>query len=159
MKLHLRWPATGLLCLVVGSTAAAQQLESAEIQRLMDQAAQLQQGLPTPDMGNIQQLQQRALEMQDCLAGIDQSAMDRMRVDGEAIGSEIRTLCKGGERDAAQARALAYSQRIAAMPEVGELTHCGSMLTAMLPAAAAATAPRGAGGSAPSHVCDVELEP
>src|SRR5690606_34399501 len=100
---------------------------------------------------------QRALEMQDCLAKVDQSVMDRLRVEGEAVGVEIKSLCKAGQRDAAQARAIAYSQRIAATPEMAELTHCGSMLTAMLPAAVA-TVPDEAAGTAPSHVCDVAME-
>jgi hypothetical protein len=158
MTLYPYLAAASLVCLTVAGPTVAQQLDRAEIQRLMEQAGQLQQNIPMPDLRNIQHLQQRAVEMQDCLAKVDHSGMERLRVEGEAVGAEIRTLCNAGQRETAQSRALAYSKRIATSPEVAELSHCGAMLTAILPAATAA-ASDGAAPTAPGHVCDIDMEP
>ena len=104
----------------------------------------------------LQQLQQQALEMQRCYAEVDQTELERLQRDGEAAGAEIRALCDAGRRDAAQARALALGQVLAADPAVAALGACSRLLGDMIPGLAAAATASAADESAPAHVCDLE---
>lgn len=152
MKTRLNW----LAFVIVGCAAAlavpAQQPDQAEMERLMEQARQLQQNMNSGEGANMQQLQQHALEMQACLGGIDQSELERLRVDSTAVQADIRALCSAGQRDAAQVRAVEFGQRVAATPELSELAGCTTMLGDLLPPITATAVEEAADRE---HVCDV----
>lgn len=150
LMLDLR-PAAALAALLALTPVHAQP-DAGELQRLMEQA----HGLQAPDPAQLQQLQQQALEMQRCYAEVDQNELERLQRDGEAAGVEIRALCDAGRRDAAQARALALGQAMAADPAVAALGACSRRLADMIPGLAAAATASAAEDSAPTHVCDIE---
>jgi len=150
-----------LATVVLGAVAAgsaAQAPSEEEMRRLMEQARQMQQNMPMPDAAQLEQLQAHAARMQACLQNVDQAALEQMRHEGEAVAREIQALCAGGERDAAQARAIEYGQRMAATPEIAELAKCGEMMRGMMPALAGLIADGGMPDTA-THVCDGPMQP
>ncbi|MEX2481617.1 MAG: hypothetical protein WD928_12245 [Gammaproteobacteria bacterium] len=152
MKTRLRLPALVFFGLSATLAVHAQQPDQAEIERLMEQARQLQQSMNSGDGANLQQLQQRALEMQACVGKIDQTELERLRTESEAVEADIRALCGAGQRDAAQARAVEFGQRVAATPELSELAGCSTMIGEMLPPITAVAVEEAADRE---HVCDV----
>lgn len=152
MKRRLNWPALAVVGWSAAITLHAQQPDQVEIDRLMEQARQLQQNMNSGTGANLQQLQQHALEMQACLDSIDQSELERLRADSAAVEADIRGLCSAGQRDAAQARAVEFGQRVAATPEMSELAGCTTMLGEMLPPITAMAVAEAADRE---HVCDV----
>lgn len=152
MKTRLMLPTVVLAAFSAAATVHAQQPDQAEIERLMEQARQLQQDMGSGEGADLQQLQQRALEMQACVGKIDQSELGRLRSESEAVETDIRALCGAGRRDAAQARAVEFGQRVAATPELAELARCTSMMGGMLPPITAAAVEEAADRE---HVCDV----
>lgn len=111
--------------------AAAQQMDPAELQRLMEQA----QGL------------------QACLARIDQSQLAALRERGETIAAELKSLCAAGQRDAAQARAVEYGREMAGSPLLESLGDCGEQVKSMMEIPLVADTLDGK----TQHVCDSGL--
>jgi len=143
---------------VVSAGSSAQGPSEEEMRRLMEQARQMQQNMPMPDPAQLEQLQAHAARMQACLQNVDQDALEQMQHEGAAVAREVQALCAGGERDAAQARAIEYGQRMAASPEIAELAKCGEMMRGMMPSLASLIA-SGEMAERESHVCDAPMMP
>ncbi|MGE0483861.1 MAG: hypothetical protein AB7Q81_06965 [Gammaproteobacteria bacterium] len=135
----------------------AQAPDQAEMQRLMEQARQMQQNMPALDAGQIQQMQAKAQEMQACMQNVDQAALEKLQQEGEAVGKEIKALCSAGKRDQAQSHAIDYGRRIAATPALAEMRKCGEMMQGMMAGMPMPKLPGQGGDGGSSHVCD-EIE-
>lgn len=70
---------------------------------------------------------QQAEMMQQCMAKIDQSALDELARKGEKTQSEIKSLCDKGNQEEAEKTAIAYSKEIAESEVVKEMKKCGEM--------------------------------
>jgi TolA-binding protein len=138
----------------VAGSVQAQAPDQAEMQRLMEQARQMQQNMPALDAAQIQQMQARAQEMQACMENVDQAALEKLQQEGEAVGHEIKALCSAGKREQAQSRAMDYGRRIAGTPALAEMRKCGEMMQGMMAAMPMPNLPGQDGNGGASHVCD-----
>lgn len=92
----------------------------------------------------MQQMMENAGQMQDCMAQMDQEAMDAFAAKGEKVNAEIKKLCDAGKRDEAQNMAMDYGKEMASSKEMQAMQKCG-MANQM-----AMTGQ----GEKPGHVCD-----
>ena len=115
-------------------------------QQLQDILRQVQQN---PE--HLQRLMQQAQDMQACLSQLDPQTMDKLRVRGEAMIADIRALCTAGQRDEATARAMQYTQEMAASPALQSIRQCGTLAQQMLTDLPFST---GSDPTDPGHVCD-----
>lgn len=114
-----------------GRPAAAQVLDSRQIQMLLEQA----QGIEA------------------CMNRLDAEATRALRARSEGVTADIERLCKAGKRDEAQAKALAFGREMADSPAMGNLQDCVGPLGALLPAALASLNGDATDGL---QVCDVQ---
>lgn len=105
------------------------------------------------DSGQIQMLLNQAQDIESCMAELDASATQALRARSERMTLEIKSLCKAGKRDEAQARALAFGREMADSPAMANLQECSGPLGALLPVALASL--RGDAADA-MQVCDVQ---
>ena len=98
----------------------------------------------------MQQMMEGAQKMQECMAKIDQSAMDALAAKGEKMHAEIKKLCAAGKRDDAQKKAIAYGKEMSSSREMKAMQKCGDMAKQMMQ-----QMPMGDVGSADQgHICD-----
>lgn len=97
----------------------------------------------------MQQMMESAQKMQECMARIDQSAMDKLSAQSEKMQAEIEALCAAGKRDAAQDKAMKYGKEIASSKVMQQMKKCGEMGQQMPMMPGAEGNASGAG-----HVCD-----
>lgn len=97
----------------------------------------------------MQQMMENAGKMQDCMANMDQKAMDDFAARGEKVHAEIKKLCAAGKRDEAQKMAIDYGKEMATSKEMKAMQQCGQMAQGMV-------RPMPGQGDAdnPGHVCD-----
>lgn len=97
----------------------------------------------------MQQMMEGAGKMQECMAKVDQKAMDALTAKGEKVNAEIKKLCAAGKRDEAQKKAMDYGKEMAASKEMQAMQKCGAMAQGMMP-----QHPGPGDGKKPGHVCD-----
>ncbi len=81
----------------------------------------------------MQQMMQQGLKMQECFGQIDPSAMERLSERGQSIDAEITALCRAGNREQAQNKAIAFAREMASDSAVHALKKCGEGMANMLP--------------------------
>ena len=87
-----------------------------------------------PMMGmDMQKMQQMAMEMQTCMQNLDMEALKKLQHRGEAMETEIRSMCDNGQRDAAMNKAMAYAKEISNNPELRKLGKCSESVRTMMP--------------------------
>ncbi len=141
---------TAAIALAGSPPALAQQPAPADLERMMEQARQMQMQMPDPSQ--LQTLQAEAMAMQECLQGIDPGALQAMQREGEAVGREIRALCADGRRDAAQDRAMDYAARVGESDEMRRVRECARGMDGMLSALSVIGSGESAGKD--GHICD-----
>jgi hypothetical protein len=97
----------------------------------------------------MQQMMENTGKMQECMAKVDQKAMDALTAKGEKVNAEIKNLCAAGKRDEAQKMAIDYGKEMAASKEMQAMQKCGEMAKGMMP-----QGPGSGDGKKPGHVCD-----
>ena len=115
------------------------------------QSAQAQNG--RMNEAQMRQMMQDAQKMQECLADIDQSAMEALAARGKKMEAEVKTLCKAGKRDQAQDRAMAYGREVNASKEMQAVKKCGNMAQQMMKNSPWISNEDGM-GSGEGHICD-----
>jgi hypothetical protein len=85
------------------------------------------------DQAQIEGFMKQAQAMQVCMADIDQQELDALRVEAEKVTAELQALCKAGERDEAQAKAINYGKQMLKDPVMLELKECTGMASQMIP--------------------------
>ena len=102
--------------------------------------AQSHPGMP-PDMERMQEMQRRMQQMDmgkmqeamACMKNIDRSALEGLEEEGKKMEAEVAALCKSGNRDDAQDKAIKYAKEMMARPELQKMRECGKMLAGMVP--------------------------
>lgn len=79
----------------------------------------------------MQQMMENAQKMQECMASIDQSAMNRLQEKGRKMQAEIKALCAAGKRKEAEKAAIAHGKEVSASKEMKEMQKCGEMAKGM----------------------------
>lgn len=81
----------------------------------------------------MQQMMQGAMEMQACLAQVDQAELNRLAEEAKGIESELKALCANQKRAEAQQKAMEYGLKFKNSPTMKQLMDCGEMANAMIP--------------------------
>lgn len=105
------------------------------------------------DSDQIQMLLGQAQQIEQCMTQANTTVMQDLHERGERISAEIESLCKSGQREAAQAKALAFGHEMADSPVMASLQECAGALGALLPAALASFQ---GNSSDAMQVCDVQ---
>jgi hypothetical protein len=92
---------------------------------LLPLTAFAQQGFNQADM---QKMMAQAVEMQKCMANIDQTTLEAFSKKAEQIGQEIQALCRAGKENAARQQLLKFSQESLANKELAKVRKCGMMI-------------------------------
>jgi hypothetical protein len=91
---------------------------------IMSGASQAQEQPGQMSDEQMKAVTQYAQEMQACMAKIGQADILKMQDEGNAREAEVRKLCAAGQRDKAQAKAVAYSKELMAQPSVQQMQQC-----------------------------------
>ena len=83
------------------------------------------QGLSEQEM---QQLMEQVQKMQECMAKVDQSAMEAQAKKAEKVQKEMKTLCDAGKRDKAQGLAIDYGKEASKSKVMNEIKKCSEMV-------------------------------
>ncbi len=85
------------------------------------------------NQGNMQNMMQVMQKVQQCMAQIDQSQLEKLKVSSERMKNEIDTLCSQGKRDEAMQAAMKFGKQIASDPTIQHMRKCGEMAQGALP--------------------------
>lgn len=102
----------------------------------------------------MRMLMQGAAQIQACLANVDQSKLEEMGKKAEAVQAEVKQMCVNGERDQAQARAIAFGREFAESDDLKQLSMCGEIAKAMIPQIIAYAEANESNPEGSTHVCD-----
>ena len=110
-------------------------------------------GQPRLTEAQRQQLVEQAAQLQDCLAKVDQNALQALSDQGEQTQSEVQALCQSGKREAAQQKAMTYIKALEQSGILNEIKKCGTVGEQVVRQMAlpATTDTEMASGS---HICD-----
>ena len=81
----------------------------------------------------MQQMQQMMLEMQSCMANIDQAEMKALEQRANQFEAELNKLCAAGKHDEARAMAISFGQEMVNDPTIQDLRKCTKMMSGMMP--------------------------
>ncbi|MCX7102344.1 MAG: hypothetical protein NTX38_12915 [Methylobacter sp.] len=98
---------------------------------------------------NMQKMMEGMTAMQNCMANVDQSEMQKYQARAMAMQEEVKNLCGKGKRDEAMSRAMKFGKESMGNPALQEMQKCGQGMQGMMPQ----TIP-GNTNDKPTHVCD-----
>lgn len=117
-------------------------------------AAQAQNPAGMSD-ADMEKMMQGMEAMHECMANLDQAALEQFGKEGEQMNSEIKALCADGKRDEAQDKAMEYGKKVASDPTMKAMAECGKKMQSAMPQMQQSAAPT------PEelqnrHVCDMQ---
>lgn len=102
---------------------------------LMPATVIAQQGMTPQQQQQMQQMMMQNMQnlekVSNCFAQVDQHAFKDLEVRAKAMEAEVKKLCAAGQRDAAEAKAIAFGKEINANPELQKMRQCGAMYNKM----------------------------
>ena len=132
-------PSTTMLALLLPVTALAQNYPG--------------MGGGSMSQADMQNMMQKAQEMQLCMQGVDQSKIQEVEQQAHKVEAEVKSLCSSGKRDEAQQQAMAFAQELMNNPDIQKIVECGKKMSGMLPKLPYMDQADGSGDSV-QHVCD-----
>ena len=132
-------PSTTMLALLLPVTALAQNYPG--------------MGGGSMSQADMQNMMQKAQEMQLCMQGVDQSKIQEVEQQAHKVEAEVKSLCSSGKRDDAQQQAMAFAQELMSNPDIQKIVECGKKMSGMLPKLPYMDQADGSGDSV-QHVCD-----
>ena len=102
---------------------------------------------------DMQNMMQKAQEMQLCMQDVDQAKMQDVEQQAHKVEAEVKSLCSSGKRDEAQQEATAFSQELMSNPDIQKIVECGKKMSGMLPKLPYMDQADKSGDSV-QHVCD-----
>ncbi len=98
--------------------------------------AQMPAGFNAENMANMEKnmmsMVSGAEDMEKCMSHIDQNKIDEMGVKASQIERSVSELCEQGKRNAAQDKALAFSQEMQKNKELQKMKGCMASMPAMM---------------------------
>ena len=103
--------------------------------------AQEQPGMP-PNMPMDMEKMQRHMQQMDmgkmqeamaCMKDIDHSALEGLEEEGKKMKAEVEAMCRSGNRDGAQDKAMEYGKEIMNRSEMKKMRECSKMMAGMMP--------------------------
>jgi len=109
---------------------------------------------PPQNMGgvDVQKMMQQAQEMQACIEKVDQDELQKFQQRAMEVNKEIKSLCAAGKRDEAQELALRFGKEAADNTAMQEMKKCGELAKDMMPEGMPQT--EGEIDYTSKHVCD-----
>ena len=80
-----------------------------------------------------EEMQQMMMEMQSCMANIDQAEMKALEQRANQFEAELNKLCAAGKHDEARATAISFGQEMVNDPTIQDLRKCTKMMSGMMP--------------------------
>ena len=112
--------------------------------------AQNYQNMSEADMRNMMQ---QAEKMQACMAGIDQSELEKLEQRANQMQTQVEGLCASGKRDEAQQEGMAFAREISSNESMKKMQTCSKMMEGVMPGMPAMLqAPSSEGDN--QHICD-----
>jgi hypothetical protein len=102
---------------------------------------------------NMQKMMGGMAAMQNCMANVDQSEMQKYQTKAMAFQDELKALCDNGKRDEAMSRSIKFSKESMANPALQAMQKCGQGTQGMMPQMPSQTTPSDSNDK-PTHVCD-----
>ena len=85
------------------------------------------------DPQQMQDMMQKAQEMQACMQNIDQTEIKVLDRQGKQMQADVKKLCVAGKRDQALDKAIAFGKEIAKSSAMQEMKKCGEKMQKMMP--------------------------
>jgi Skp family chaperone for outer membrane proteins len=82
---------------------------------------------------DIQKMMQQAQEIQACMQNVDQAEMQKFQQRAMEVNSEIKSLCAAGKRDKAQKLAMDFGKEAEKNIAMQEMKKCGELAKGMMP--------------------------
>ncbi len=88
---------------------------------------------PSLNPDKMQRLMQQAAQMQACMSRIDQQAMMALGQEAQDVEAEIKSLCQANKRSQALNTAIEFGQSMDQDENIKIAKECGEMAQGMLP--------------------------
>ena len=93
-------------------------------------SAQNYQNMNEADMQNMMQMMQK---MQECMAKVDQSALEGLEQRSEEMEAEIKSLCEQGKNKQAQKKAIAFGKEMMNNEALKQMRKCSEITEGLVP--------------------------
>jgi indole-3-glycerol phosphate synthase len=93
-------------------------------------SAQNFQNMSEADMQNMMQ---QAQKMQACMAGIDQSDLEKFEQRANQMQARVDALCASGKRDEAQEEGIAFAREVSSNESMKKMQTCSKMMQGAMP--------------------------
>lgn len=91
------------------------------------------QGFPGVDPQKMQEMMEKAKEMQQCMGKVDQVKIQAFKQRGKQMSAKIKALCAAGKREEAVTEALSYSKELASDSTMSDVKKCGKIMEEFMP--------------------------
>jgi len=112
--------------------------------------AQNFQNMSEADMRNMMQ---QAEKMQACMAGIDQSDLEKVEQRANQVQAKVEALCASGQRDEAQQEGIAFAREMSGNESMKKMQTCSKMMEGVMPGMPAMLLDASNEGDN-QHICD-----
>ncbi|MFA4916840.1 MAG: hypothetical protein WC560_09235 [Syntrophales bacterium] len=93
------------------------------------------QNYPRMNQADMQKQMQQMQKMQACMQNVDQAKLKEIQQRSEQVNTEIKSLCKSGQRDKAQKKAISFGMEMVKDPTMQEMRKCGEIMKGSMPKA------------------------
>ncbi len=90
------------------------------------------QNSPGMSEKETQQMMQQIQNLQKCMQNIDQSEMKALEQRAKKFEKEVKSLCKKGQRDQAQKKAISFGMEVSKTPVMQKMKKCGEQMTGVM---------------------------
>ncbi len=121
---------TACIAMLLAFGAQAQQISP----QMVEQMKKMQTMSPEQQQQLMQQMINGAATMQRCYQDAGgEAGVRELQAKGQAVKTQVETLCAEGKRDQAQAYALAQAREMEKDPRIGKLKQCAQDLSGQFP--------------------------
>lgn len=103
---------------------------------------------------SMQNMMQKAQQVQACVAKIDQGKLKELQAKSERMSQEVKNLCLAGKRDEAQKTAIGFGKEVASDTTMQQMRECGEIAKDALPMFGDSIKTYDEKEYADKHVCD-----
>ena len=101
----------------------------------------------------MRNMMQQAEKMQACMAGIDQSELEKFEQRAYQVQANIEGLCTSGKRDEAQQEGIAFVREMTGNESIKKMQTCSKMMEGVMPGMPAMHLDVSSEGDN-QHICD-----
>ncbi len=85
-----------------------------------------------PSGAGMQAMMQQAQKMASCMADVDQTKLEDLAKEAQALSDEINALCASGKESEALSKALSFSREMRADPTIAQVQECTRGMNEMM---------------------------